>query len=359
MDALYKLEPKVEILFIGLGNDVEKKLVSSYAFEYKTITAGKFRRYGRSLSGELADIKTSGQNLADVAKISRGYLQAKKILKRFKPNVVFTKGGFVTVPVGLAADHLKIPLIIHDSDAVFGMSSKILAKRAQKIATGFPESAFSNYAYVDKIVFTGNPVRKELLTVNPAKAKSTFGFNNTKPTVFIFGGSQGAAAINQVVFDGLELILKNYNIIHHTGSQGIEQARVAAHQLSGGVGLNYRPYDFLQAEMAEALFVANLAIIRASASSIAEVAAHSKPTIIIPNPNSANQHQQVNAEFVEKLGAARVLDQKDLTPIRLCSEIDKILSNKKAKDYLQTNIHELWVPDAAQRVATLILRAGE
>ncbi len=342
-----------------MGNDVEKKLVSSYTFEYKTITAGKFRRYGRSLSKELTDLKTSSQNLADVAKISRGYFQAKKILKKFKPDAVFTKGGFVTVPVGLAADHLNIPLIIHDSDAVFGMSSKILAKRAQKIATGFPEQAFSDYTYFNKIVFTGNPVRKELLTANPTKAKNTFGFDNTKPTVFIFGGSQGAAAINQVLFDGLELILKSYNIIHHTGTQGIEKARVAAHQLSGGAELNYRPYEFLQSEMAEALFIADLAIIRASASSIAEVAAHSKPTIIIPNPNSANQHQQINAEFVEKLGAARVLNQKDLTPIRLCSEIDKILSNKQAKEYLQANIHELWVPDAAQRVATLIQRSGE
>ncbi len=278
-------------------------------------------------------------------------------MKQFKPDIVFTKGGYVTVPIGLAASKLHIPLVIHDSDVVFGVANRILSKRAQKIATGFPAEAFSDNPDNNKIVFTGNPVRKELLSANPQKAKTTFGFTNKKPVVFIFGGSQGAEAINEVVFNGLELIVKNYNVIHQTGAQGIEQARVAAHRLDSALANNYRPYDFLHTEMSDALFLADITVIRPSASSIAEVAAHSKPTILIPGPYSANNHQQKNAEFLERMGAARVLNQKDLTAIRLCSEIDKIVTTDAAKKYLQSTIHEFWVSDAATRIAKVILQA--
>lgn len=344
-------------MFIGSGSSIERKLVAEYGLEYHIISAGKFRRYRRGWKKELTDIQTNSKNAADLVRFSKGYLQAKKILKKFRPDVVFTKGGYVTVPVGIAAQKLHIPLVIHDSDVVFGMANRILSKRAYKIATGFPAEAFSDLPDKNMIVFTGNPVRKELLTASPQKAKLTFGFNSNKPVVFIFGGSQGAEAINDVVFNGLELIVKNYNVIHQTGAQGIEQARVAAHRLDPDLASSYRPYDFLHTEMSDALFLADVTVIRPSASSIAEVAAHSKPTILIPGPYSANNHQQKNAEFLERMGAARVLNQDDLTAIRLCSEIDKIISNDAARKYLQSTIHEFWVSDAATRIAQVILQA--
>ncbi len=359
IDALYESNPDIKVVFIGSGSEVEKKLVSTYKFDYKIISAGKYRRYGRGAGKELADIKTSSKNLSDLVRFSKGYLQAKKILKSFKPDVVFTKGGYVTVPVGLAASRLKIPLVIHDSDVVFGLASRILASRAQKIATGFPVDAYQDYTQSNKLVFTGNPVRNELLTTSPDKAKKTFDFTNNKPVVFIFGGSQGAEAINDVVFDGLELILRTYNVIHHTGMQGIERARIIAHKLDENLKSSYRPFEFLQSEMADALFIANIAIIRASASSIAEVAAHSKPTILVPNPLSANNHQQQNATFLEKIGAVRIIQQTNLTPIRLCSEVEKILSSPKSKKYLQSNIHKVWVSDASTRIADLIISTAK
>lgn len=359
IDALYALDSRVEILFVGSGSDVERKLIDKYSFDYQIISAGKFRRYGRGISKELADIKTSSKNITDMIRFSKGYLQAKKLLKKFKPDVVFTKGGYVTLPVGLAASRLHIPLIIHDSDAVLGMASRILASRAQTIATGFPAEAFNDFSQPNKLVFTGNPVRKELLTTSPSKAKTIFGFTDDKPIVFIFGGSQGAEAINDLVFEGLELLLRDYNVIHHTGPRAIEQARVLAHKLPFKLSGSYRPYEFLQSEMTDALFLSSLVVIRASASSIAEAAAHSKPTILIPNPISANNHQQANAKFLEKIGAARVIEQSQLSPIRLCAEIDKILSNPKAKKYLQDNIHEFWVPDSANRIASLIIKTAK
>jgi len=342
-------------LFIGAGGEIEKSLLTKYKIDYKTISAGKFRRYRRGWKKELTDLQTNKKNAVDLVRFSKGYLQAKKILRTFKPDVVFTKGGYVTVPVGLAASKLKIPLVIHDSDIVFGMASRILSSRAQMIATGFPTEAFQDSPLLNKLIFTGNPVRTELLSTSLEKAKRTFSFTSNKPTAFILSGSQGAEAINEVIFAGLDLILRNYNVIHHTGKQGIEQARVAAHRLPSELVGNYRPYEFLHSEMADALFYSDAVVIRPSASSIAEVAAHSKPTLLIPSPYSANNHQQKNAEFLVRMGAARILNQPDLSAIRLCAELDRLLASDKTKKYLQTTIHEFWVPDAAARIAKLIL----
>jgi len=237
------------------------------------------------------------------------------------------------------------------------MSTRILASRAQTIATGFPESAFVDSPYKDRVVFTGNPVRKELLSGSLTRAKKTFQFTANKPVILIFAGSQGATAINEVVFMGLDIILKNYNVIHHTGENNIEQARVLAHNLPSSLQDRYVPFGFLGDELADALFYADIVLGRAGANSIAEIAAHSKPAILIPSPYAANNHQQKNAEFLERMGAARVIQQSDLSPIRLLSEIDKILSRPKAKKYLQNSIHELWIADSAARIAQLILRA--
>lgn len=358
IDALRRFDPTVEIVFIGSGSEVEQKLLRPFDVEYKTISAGKFRRYRRGWKRELTDIKTNQKNAADLVRFSKGYFQAKKIIKRFKPDVVFTKGGYVTVPVGLAASKLKIPLVIHDSDVVFGMASRMLSSKATVIATGFPVEAFASSPVQDKMVYTGNPVRTELLSSSLQKAKTTFGFQSKKPIIFILCGSQGAEAINQVIFDGLELITKHYNIIHHTGAQGIEQARVAAHRLPADLQNCYQPFEFLQDELTDALFLADAVVIRPSASVVAEIAAHSKPAILIPSPHSANNHLQKNAEFIERKGAARILNQSDLSAVRLCADLEKILASPKAKKYLQTNIHEFWVSDSAKRIAKLIEKAG-
>lgn len=347
----------MDILYIGSGNTLEKDLVKKYHLTYKHVSSGKYRRYRRGWKKEITDLQTNKKNAIDALRFTKGYFQSNRILRSYKPDVVFTKGGYVTVPVGLAASRLKIPLITHDSDAVFGMSTRILAPRAQTIATGFPENVFADTPYKDKIVFTGNPVRKELLSGSLTRAKQTFNFNSNKPVVLIFAGSQGATAINEVVFEGLEIILKNYNVVHHTGANDIEKARFLAHNLPSSLQESYKPFDFLALELADALFYADIVIGRAGANSIAEIAAHSKPAILVPSPYAANNHQQKNAEVLERMGAARILQQDDLSPIRLISEIDKILTNPKVKKYLQKSIHELWVPDAAARIAHLLIQS--
>lgn len=334
-------------------------MVQKYNIKYREVSSGKYRRYSRGWKSELTDISTNKKNLVDLVKFSRGYFQARRILRQFKPNIVFTKGGYVSLPVGLAAYNKKIPLVIHDSDAIFGMATKFLASKAKNIATGFPESIFDKLPYHDKIVFTGNPVRKELLSGSKQHAQQIFDLDQSKPTLLLYGGSQGASALNKVVFEGIELLLADYNLIHHTGPAEIEQARVVAHNLPQNIASRYRPYDFLQSEMADALFISDAVIIRPSASSIAEVAAHSKPTIAIASPFSANSHQQENARALEKMGAVRVLNQDELTPIRLKSEIDKIFSDPKAKRYLQANIHKFWVPNAAENIARLVISSSK
>ena len=359
IDALRASNSNVQILYIGSGSALETQLLKERDLKYKSVSAGKFRRYRRGWKAEITDVKTASQNFVDAVKLSKGYIQSRSILRKFKPDVVFTKGGYVTVPVGLAAAHKKIPPIIHESDAILGLSTKILAKHATSIATGFPTEVFSNLSYRSKIVFCGNPVRKELLSNNPVRAKKTFNFKSNKPIVLLFAGSLGAMALNEVVFENLELILRNYNFIHHTGSQGIEQARIAKHQLPSNLADNYQPYDFLGEELSDALFLADVVIGRAGANSIAEFAAHSKALIVVPSPYSANNHQQKNAEVLMRYGAARILQQNQLTPVRLCSEIERIVSDTKAKKYLQQSLHEFWVPDSAERIVKLILKASK
>jgi len=346
-------------MYIGSGDKLEKELIQKYNLNYQSVSSGKFRRYRRGWKKEITDIQTNKKNIADAVRFTKGYFQAMRILRKFKPDVVFTKGGYVTVPVGLAASRLKIPLLIHDSDAIFGMSTKVLAPKSKLIATGFPKNVFAESTYIDKIIFTGNPVRKELLSGSLARAQKIFPFKSRKPVVLVFAGSQGANAINEIIFGGLDIILKDYNLIHHTGSGDIEQARVFAHKLPDNLRDSYRPFDFLKSELADALFYADIVIGRAGANSIAEIAAHSKPAILIPSPYSANNHQQRNAEVLERMGAARIIQQEDLSPIRLISEIDKIISDARVKKYLQNSIHELWIADSASRIAHLILRTNK
>lgn len=322
------------------------------------VSSGKFRRYGRGFARELTDVSTHRKNAVDAVRFARGIKQAKKTLKKFKADVVFCKGGYVTVPVGIAASRLKIPLILHESDAQFGLSNKFLAGRAQTIAVGFPKATYTEFSEFEKLIFTGNPVRKEVVGRSKSEAFSKLKLPKDKPVIFIFGGSQGTAVINEAIFSSLELLSQHFCIIHQTGTADIERARFLAHNLDKKDKPYYHPYDFLQNDMGYAYAAAEVVIGRASAGTIAEVAANKKATILVPNRNSANGHQQKNAEILLRMGAVRLLEESELSGLRLLSELDKMITDKAAMGYLQTTIAGLWRPNAAQDIAKCIIRAG-
>ena len=338
-------------MFVCAGGEYETSLLKHSAISYKSIPAGKYRRYGRGKLREIIDIKTQSQNATDLFKTVKGYAYSRKIIKQFKPDVIFIKGGYVGLPVGLAAAHLGIPYVIHESDVVMGKTNKILSKRASAIAVSFPISAYQD-ADQNKLFFTGNPVRPEYYISADQGAKS---FNEQKPNIMIFAGSQGAEAINRVVFENIELLTKNFNILHIAGRQGVERARFMRHRLPIEQKRCYEPHGFLTEEMIAAYHWSDIVVARAGMNSLSEIAALSKPAIIIPLPSSTNNHQLKNAQYLARQGAVRLLMQDQLHGVRLTNELSKLSGDPSSMNYLAATVHKFFKPEASISLAKVIL----
>lgn len=351
--SIRKLDKNAEILFVCSGKDYETKLLDDNNISYKIVPSGKYRRYGRGIK-ELADFRTQAKNLADLGRIFRGYGYSRRIIKEFKPDVVFVKGGYVGLPVGLAASRLKVPLVLHESDIVMGKANQTLSKRANLVAVSFPLDQYSNIP-TEKLRLVGNPVRAEFYPASDSKIKI---LAKQKPNIVVFAGSQGAMAINQNIFENIEIISKNFHLVHIAGEQGIEQARVVRHRLAREFQKNYEPVDFLSGEMVAALKWADIIVARAGMNSLCEIAALSKPAIVIPLPSSTNNHQMRNAQFLAKQGAIRLFDQSELKGLGLVNEISKLSSDTQAMRYLSQSIHKFFMPSAALDLARLIISAA-
>ncbi len=309
---------------------------------------------------EVFDIKTQYQNLLDLKKTLSGYNYSRKIIKQFKPDVVFIKGGHVGLPIGMAAGRMGIPYVIHESDAVMGKANKMLSKKATAIAVSFPVEAYSGISN-SNIYFTGNPVRPEYYINSDLKPKNK---KEQKPNIMIFAGSQGAESINSIVFENIELFLKSFNILHIAGERGIERARVVRHRLPSELKKSYEPYGFLTDEMIAAYNWSDVVVARAGMNSLCEIAALSKPSIVIPLPSSTNDHQLKNAQYLLKHGAIRMLSQDEAQGKGLINEISKLVSDKEAMQYLSESIHKIFRPHASTDLAKIIIslankRAGE
>lgn len=353
LDELKSLDKSIEILFIGSGSSLEVKVLEGASLKHVQIPAGKFRRYNRSLVQATLDVKTNWLNTKDFFRFNAGIIKAHKVLRDFKPDVVFVKGGYVGLPVGIAARRLHLPLVIHESDLTFGMTNQFLAKFASKIAVGFPLEFYRQVGYKN-LIYTGSPIPRTSLVGDKKSAKVFFKLGEKKPNIFITGGSQGAQGVNKVIFDNLELLSKKFNIIHQTGEHDIERARFLANRLSDDQKKCYRPYSFLKTEMGLAYSLADVVVSRAGANALTNIAAWSKPSIIIPLPTSTQDHQAQNARALGRAGVIRVLLQKDLTGLRLASEIDNILQSQQTQQYLAEGIHKFYKQDAALALAKVV-----
>lgn len=323
--------------------------------DYKIIPSGKFRRYGRGPIKEIFDVKTQSKNAVDMARVLKGYIYSKKILKNFKPDVVFIKGGYVGLPVGLASHKLNIPVVLHESDIVLGKANATLSKKAKALAVSFPVEA---YRGIDssKLKFTGNPVRSEFYPASDYRPYST---NKQKPNIMIFAGSQGAEAINANVFENIDIFTKNFHVLHITGEQGIERARFVKHRMPKDLQKSYDPVDFLSKEMSAAYKWADVVVARGGMNSLSELSALSKPAIIIPLPSSTNNHQFKNASYLAKHGAVRILDQSNVKGLGLVNEISKLFDRPETIRYLSETIHKFFRPSAALDIARLIISTAE
>lgn len=300
-------EEGYDIRYIGSYNGIERKLIEEYNIPYYGISSGKFRRY--------LDIK----NFTDPFRVVKGYFEARKILKDIKPDIVFSKGGFVTVPVVLAAKSCGIPVIIHESDITPGLANKIAIPAAKKVCVNFPETL--NYIPKDKAVLTGTPIRKELFAGNKIKGLDFCGFTANKPVIMIIGGSTGSKTINDVIRGMLPTLLRDYQIIHLCGKGNLDP------KLENVKG--YAQFEYIKNELSDLYAASTLVISRAGANVICELLALRIPNILIPLGQKASRGDQIlNAESFEQQGYSYVLKEEDLSVSSLMEAIETVTENR-------------------------------
>lgn len=338
--------------FFDRANVIMKTAANKVKVE--KISAGKFRRYNHlSFSKQLLMPSIVLPNISDSLKIVAGFFQSLGKLIAWRPDVIFLKGGFVCLPVGLAATILRIPFVIHDSDAHPGLTNRILARYATKIATGAPLSYY-NYPR-DKSNYTGIPVDGAFKRFTPkkqAEAKRRWGVSVERPLIVITGGGLGAKRINQIVYQSKKELEQIGTVILLSGKDDYPELSQKITESE-----SFRIYDFVSEDMAGLLGAADVVVARAGATSILELAALAKPTILIPNARLTGGHQLKNANVYKKEGAAVVLNEQELeaNPHTLAQSIAKIINNKKHREQLSDKFHQFAKPQAAEEVAGMVV----
>ena len=298
-----------EIYYIGSYNGIEERLIKEQNIPYYGIDSGKLRRY------------FDWKNFSDPLRVIHGYAQAKKILSGLKPDVVFSKGGFVSVPVVRAASALHIRTIIHESDMTPGLANRLAIPAADKVCCSFPETL--KYLPEGKAVLSGSPIRQELLTGDRGKALELLHWeNSSKPTLLVIGGSQGSVAINNALRSDLDELLKEFRIIHLCGKGNLDSS------LEGREG--YVQFEYIQDELKDLFALADLVLSRAGANSICELLALRKPNLLIPLSAAASRGDQIlNADSYKKQGYSMVLKEEDLTPESLQSALRQLNADRE------------------------------
>lgn len=302
-------ELQYDIHYIGSYNGIEKELIAPFQIPYHGISSGKLRRY------------FSVKNFTDPFRVLKGFHEANKLIRTLKPDVIFSKGGFVSVPVVMAGKHNHVPVIIHESDMTPGLANKLAMSSATKICCNFPETL--EHLPKEKAVLTGSPIRQELLSGDREAAKKFCGFTSDKPVILIIGGSLGAAAVNKAVRSILPKLLENFQIIHLCGKGKLDTS------LTGIDG--YIQFEYIQKELKDLFALTDIVISRAGANAICELLALHKPNILIPLSASASRGDQIlNARSFERQGFSIVIEEENLTDDLLLSEINRLYKDRES-----------------------------
>ena len=305
-------ELNYDICYIGSYDGIEKKLIEEFHIPYYGISSGKLRRY------------FDPKNFSDPFKVLKGIGEARRTLKELKPDIVFSKGGFVSVPVVLAAKRLHIPVIIHESDLTPGLANKICIPSAAKVCCNFPETL--SHLPAGKAVLTGSPIRQELLRGNAIAALEFCHFTANKPVILVMGGSLGSAAINDTIRGVLPELLKNFQVIHLCGKGKLDP------HLTDVQG--YVQFEYIKDELRDLFALADSVISRAGANAICELLALHKPNILIPLSAKASRGDQIlNARSFEAQGFSIVLEEESVTNLTLLNAIQTLMDNKET--YIQ------------------------
>lgn len=296
-----------DIQYIGSYTGIEKELIEPFGIPYHGISSGKLRRY------------FSVQNFTDPFRVLKGFREAHKLIRQLKPDVIFSKGGFVSVPVVLAGKRCKVPVIIHESDMTPGLANKIAIPSAAKVCCNFPETLKS--LPEGKAVLTGSPIRQELLSGNKIAAMDMCHFTSDKPVILVIGGSLGAVAVNHAVREALPELLKDFQIIHLCGKGKMDES------LKDVEG--YCQFKYIKNELRNLFALADIVISRAGANAICELLALHKPNLLIPlSANASRGDQILNARSFERQGFSLVLEEEQLTKETLLNAVKTLYENR-------------------------------
>ena len=309
-----------EIYYIGSYNGIEKKLIEDYNIPYFGIATGKLRRY------------FDPKNFSDPFRVLKGFSEARALLKRIKPDIVFSKGGYVSVPVVRAAGALRIPYIVHESDMTPGLANKLSMTGARKICCNFPETM--KLLPADKVVLTGTPIRDELLKGSKEAGKELCGFTDDKPVLMIIGGSLGAQSVNETVRYALPRLLPFFNVVHLCGKEKMDNLKLSVP--------GYKQFEYVKNELKDIFAMADVVVSRAGANSICELLALKKPNILIPlSTKSSRGDQMMNARSFEQQGFSMVIDNDELDEDILVESIEELYENREkyAEAMRTSNLH--------------------
>jgi UDP-N-acetylglucosamine--N-acetylmuramyl-(pentapeptide) pyrophosphoryl-undecaprenol N-acetylglucosamine transferase len=344
-----KLSPKEEIDFyyIGPKDNFVSLLLSQEDIKIKSTTSGKIRRYN--------DKKSIFLNFIDLAfKIPFGILQSFFHLFFLAPDLIFSKGGFGSIPTVLAGWLLQVPIFIHESDSIPGLSNKFSAKFAKKVFVSFPRTTDFKE---EKMILVGNPIRRELLEGSKEEAKEIFDLTGRRPTILVLGGSQGATRMNDVILEILSKLVREFEIIHQCGEKNFKKVnRESKILMKDFLHKYYHPFGFLKEHQLKNAYAAcDIIISRAGSGSIFEIAATGKPSILVPLPESAQNHQVNNAYLYAETGASIVLEAANFTPYFFFEKLKNLFDNPDTLQQMSDNAKSFARPLAAKKIATYLL----
>lgn len=296
-----------EIFYIGSYEGIEKKLIADYNIPYFGIATGKLRRY------------FDPKNFTDPFRVMKGFAESITLLKKIKPDIIFSKGGFVSVPVVRAARALKIPYIVHESDITPGLANKLSMNGASKICCNFPETM--RHLPADKAILTGTPIREELGMGDAKAGKELCGFTDDKPILMVIGGSLGAQSVNETVRFALPRLLPEFNVVHICGKEKMDNLKLSVP--------GYKQFEYVKNELKDLFAMADIVVSRAGANSICELLALKKPNILIPlSTRSSRGDQMLNARSFEQQGFSLVIDNDELDEDILVETIQDLYENR-------------------------------
>ena len=328
---LPKLQDKGwEVSYIGSYDGMERELIEEQKIPYYPVATGKFRRY------------LSGQNLTDPFRVIKGLVQSYHLLKKLRPQVIFSKGGFVAVPVTIGARLNQIPVVLHESDLTPGLANRLALPFASAVCATFPETL--KHLPKEKSFLTGNPIRPELLAGSKAKGLALCGFTTDKPVLLVMGGSLGSVAINRMIRAILPDLLLKFQVAHICGQGNIDQ------NLTGYKG--YKQFAFIGPELPHIMAAADLCVSRAGANFLFELLALKKPHLLTPLPKSASRGDQIlNAQSFKGQNFSMVLYEEEINEAILKKQIETLYENRQ--DYIKA-MSESNLTDAATEIIRVI-----